>query len=67
MQVLELEQSGFEHFRERDWATAAQAFNEAVSLQPSVRLAALYLERIAHYQAHPPADNLDGVWTMTSK
>jgi hypothetical protein len=35
MQVLELEQSGIAHFRKRDWATAAQVFNEAVSLHPS--------------------------------
>jgi len=41
--------------------------NEAVSLSATARLAALYLERIAHYQAHPPGDDWDGVWTMTSK
>ena len=62
-----LQQSGLERFREQGWTEAIQLFTEAKQLSPEDRVPELYLERIHHYQLHPPGDDWDGVWTMQSK
>lgn len=64
---LELAQHGVTQFRQLEGNTPVQAFSEAVSSSATARLAALYLEHIAHYQAHPPGDDCDDVRAMTSK
>jgi adenylate cyclase len=64
---LERFTAGLQAFRGRRWGEARRAFEEALASRPDDRLPALYLERVALYEAEPPPDDWDGVWVMTSK
>jgi adenylate cyclase len=52
--------------RSQQW-DAAQAALEALQAASSHGLYQLYLERIAHYRAQPPAEDWDGVTTFDTK
>ena len=64
---LDLCDNGLHAFRIRDWAAARRAFSAASDLTPRDPLASVYLRRLDTYQAAPPPDDWDGVWTMTAK
>ena len=55
------------HYRKGNWQQAVSAFGEVLKLNPSDRLAQVYIERCEHLAANPPADAWDGVWVMDSK
>ena len=63
--ALQLE--GLEQFRAQSWRAADASFRRSKKLLPDDKVPDLYLDRIAHYQLHPPGDDWDGVWTMQSK
>lgn len=54
-------------YRQQNWATAYELFNELITSNPQFRLYQLYSERISHFIKHPPAENWDGVYTFTTK
>ncbi|GAB3378141.1 CHASE2 domain-containing protein [Massilia agri] len=53
--------------RAQQWNAAEQAIAALAARHPARGLYALYLERIAHYRAHPPGVDWDGVTTFDSK
>jgi adenylate cyclase len=65
--VLKFYLTGYSAMRKRDWQSARQSFGAALQLHPGDKPSQTHLERIAYYIEHPPADDWDGVWVMTSK
>jgi adenylate cyclase len=53
--------------RAQGWMEARQRIEALAARHPEQRLYALYLERIAHYRAHPPGPDWDGVTTFETK
>lgn len=53
--------------RGQRWDAAQQAIAALARAHPQRALYALYLERIAHYRAHPPAADWDGVTRFDTK
>ncbi len=53
--------------RSQQWDAAGQAIEALAAAHPERGLYALYLERIAHYRAHSPGANWDGVTTFDTK
>lgn len=54
-------------YRARNWPAAAAAFGQLAAGQPDRSIYAIYLGRIRHFQNEPPADDWDGVFTLTTK
>lgn len=53
--------------RAQDWEAAQQGVQQLHQQHPEQELYLLYLRTIAHYRAHPPAADWDGVTTFTTK
>jgi adenylate cyclase len=53
--------------RAQQWDQAEQILAELQALSPERGLYQLYVERIAHYRAHPPGEGWDGVTTFETK
>lgn len=54
-------------YRRRDWRGALAGFAGCLELNPADGASRLYVDRCRHYEQAPPADDWDGVWTMTQK
>jgi adenylate cyclase len=67
IEVLDSYKNGLIYYRKRQWEKAAKSFDEALSLNPNDMLSQTYRERVDYLRAHPPADDWNGVWVMTSK
>jgi adenylate cyclase len=53
--------------RAQRWDQAEALIAELQALSPGRGLYSLYVERIAHYRAHPPGEGWDGVTTFETK
>ena len=58
---------GLAHYQSRDWVASKQAFEAALNCNPGDGPSKIYLARCEHFCEQPPANNWDGVWTMTHK
>ncbi len=58
---------GLRAYRVRAWTEAAQAFGQAVALNPGDEPSAMYLRRCHSHQTLPPPEDWDGVWTLDRK
>jgi adenylate cyclase len=58
LQRLEIYESGFRKFRERDFAQAKILFSQFLEFYPDDSLAKMYLERALEYEKEPP----DAAW-----
>ncbi|MCW5750577.1 MAG: GAF domain-containing protein [Alphaproteobacteria bacterium] len=58
---------GLDLYRARQWRDAGAAFREALALNQSDRVAAIYVDRCSHCLQHPPPTDWDGVWTLNEK
>ncbi len=67
MEAVQAFQHGVKSYRDRKFAQAQKAFEEAAALHPADAPSVMYVERCAHMLAHPPADDWDGVWVMKEK
>ena len=65
--LLELSTSGVEAYRKRDFQTAFSNFEKALTIFPDDGPSKVYLERCSQYLITPPANDWDGVFTMTTK
>jgi len=64
---LYLLQHGLSCYRQRQWQSALEIFQQLAAKYPDDKLYTIYLERILHFQAKPPVDGWDGVFTHTDK
>ena len=58
---------GLTQYRRGNWDQAIACFKDTLKLHPEDRLSHTYIERCNHMKAHPPGDNWNGVFVMTSK
>ena len=67
MEVVGHFNEGVCQYRKQEWEKAENSFHEALKANPEDALAGIYLDRVAHMKAEPPAGDWNGVWVMTSK
>jgi len=67
MEAVNHFKSGLTRYRKGNWDKAIGAFNETLALNPHDRLSKIYIERCHYLKTHPPGDDWNGVWVMTSK
>ena len=65
--ALESFQAGLDAYRRHDWDAAEAAFKACLETDREDPAAAVYLERVAHLRAEPPAKDWDGVWVFETK
>ena len=65
--ALEVFSEGISEYRNRQWNSAEQAFQEVLSLSPDDSPAQLYAQRVKHFRDNAPAEDWAGVWIMESK
>lgn len=65
--VVEIFGQGLEAYRRRDWHGAIGRFATALEFNPADLGSQIYLKRCRHYADQPPAEDWDGVWTMSEK
>jgi len=56
-----------QRYRSRNWGVAIKSFEHALKLNPNDQPSALMCQRARHYQQSGPADDWDGVWTLSEK
>ena len=54
-------------YRQQDWDRAEVQLLNLRKMAPHSELYGLFIERIAHYRAHPPGAGWDGAWTFETK
>jgi adenylate cyclase len=54
-------------YRKQRWDDAERLVKSLQYSNPDFKLYRLYMERIAHFRAHPPGPNWDGVFIFTTK
>ncbi|HIA13731.1 MAG TPA: adenylate/guanylate cyclase domain-containing protein [Nitrospirales bacterium] len=67
MDVVGYFRDGMGRYQSGDWTEAIQAFEKALIAHPGDKLSQTYIERCEHLRAHPPEEEWNGVWVMTSK
>jgi len=58
---------GLAAYRERDWDSAEEKFQECLKLVPEDGPSQLFEQRVAFLRANPPAADWQGVWHATEK
>ena len=66
-QVLDAYNEGLALYKNRKFQEAMDRFNKALEVKPDDGPSKLYIERCEMFIENPPADDWDGVFTMTSK
>lgn len=64
---LAMFQEGREHYRRCRWRAAVACLEQVLAEVPDDAASRLLMERCDEYQASPPPEDWDGVWTATSK
>lgn len=70
LQAIQLEkfhQDALKYYRMHDWDSAKEIFEQLLTLKPNDAPAKMFVERIAHYQQNPPAEEWDGAFTLEKK
>ncbi|MDA8424599.1 MAG: adenylate/guanylate cyclase domain-containing protein [Treponema sp.] len=64
---MEMFHEGLELFERKDWRKAKAAFREVLGVVPNDGPSETFLKRCAEYEAKPPAENWDGVFSLSMK
>ena len=64
---LALHTSALAAYQQQHWPEAAEQFTQLQQTYPERTLYAMYLERIAYLQEHPPGPDWDGAFTFKTK
>jgi adenylate cyclase len=67
VEAVEVFHRGLEQFEQKDWARAAETFEEALRILPGDGPATRYLKQCQDFYAKPPAATWDGVFNLTTK
>ena len=54
-------------YKKKNFKNALEKFKAALKIDPTDGPAKIYIERCQIFIKDPPADDWDGVWTMTTK
>lgn len=65
--ALELFAQGRRQYKLMQFVEARDSFRLALESDPSDSPSRVYVERCEYYVANPPAEDWDGVFTMTTK
>ena len=65
--VVSSYQDGLAAYRAQHWEDAICLFGNALAHYPEDGPSQVLLNRCVYYRSNPPAENWDGVWTMTEK
>jgi adenylate cyclase len=60
-------ESGLEKYLQKKWLEAIDDFNSCLGERPQDRPSQIFIERCLEFQSHPPPENWDGVFVMTTK
>ncbi len=66
-QMIDLYHEGRELYLNREFPLAIGKFAQIMAIDQGNKAADLHMERCQHFLKNTPADDWDGVWTMTSK
>ncbi|MDY6968200.1 MAG: tetratricopeptide repeat protein [Spirochaetota bacterium] len=66
-ELLKYYNLGLTAYKQRKWIESCNAFEKALEIDPDDGPSAVYLNRAKSYQEHPPPDDWDGVFEMTTK
>lgn len=66
-EILKFYNLGLAAYKQRKWDEAIRAFEKALSIDPEDGPSKEYLKRSLTFKENPPAENWDGVFTMTTK
>ncbi|TVQ98954.1 MAG: hypothetical protein EA403_13500 [Spirochaetaceae bacterium] len=66
-QVLDLFAEGRNQYKLMEFDAALSCFEKALELKPDDGPSRVYAERCRIYVDHPPAEDWDGVFVMTTK
>lgn len=66
-EVMGYFKDGRNYYRDGNWQKAIHAFNRALALNPADPLSRIFLDRCRHLEQHPPEEEWNGVWVMTTK
>lgn len=66
-ELLKYYNQGLAAYKQRKWDDAISNFEMALKVVPDDGPSELYLERSKTFKVTPPADDWDGVTTMTTK
>ena len=58
---------GLTRYRERDFAGAINAFDQALDENPQDQPSLMYIDRCRHFLEDPPDEGWDGVWRLQEK
>ena len=58
---------GLTQYRRGNWDQAITSFKDTLKLHPEDQLSNTYIERCSYMKTHPPGDDWNGVFVMTSK
>jgi adenylate cyclase len=72
LEMLGLYQEGMSLYRQQQWDQAKSQFEKSEQLEETfpkrpTTPSRVYIERCDHFKAHPPGDDWDGSWVLTSK
>ncbi|MFN3238092.1 MAG: CHASE2 domain-containing protein [Pseudomonadales bacterium] len=56
-----------QHYKDRDWVKARDAFKLALAISESDGVSQTYVKRCEQYMSNPPPADWDGVFTLTEK
>jgi adenylate cyclase len=65
--LLERYSEGLAAYRARNWDDARQAFSAALEAVPGDGPSKTFIQRIAEFQANPPAADWNGAWVLDQK
>jgi class 3 adenylate cyclase len=67
MEATQLFEEGLRAYRNREWGKALSSFGSCLKVTPEDAPSKLFFSRVQYLQAHPPADDWDGVWNLSEK
>jgi PAS domain S-box-containing protein len=65
--IIELYHEGREYYLQKKFARALTKFAEVLEIDCRNKSAKLHMQRCQHFFTHPPTEDWDGVWDLTSK
>ncbi|MGA2480253.1 MAG: CHASE2 domain-containing protein [Spirochaetia bacterium] len=66
-QAVEVFHEGMQDFEAKHWKLAAATFRRVLKIHPEDGPATVYLRRCQQYMRKPPAEDWDGVYSLTTK